>query len=124
MDRARDGSLSVPTPARVPGKYGRRPPKNAPALKFSRYLTGVVPAHPNAVDYIAAMGGGWEMLGNDVAGDCVSVTWANVRRMVTKVLSSTEDYPSQAEVWALYQNPEPPVQPERRPQRRRSWLAR
>ena len=28
------------------GKFGRNPPKNAPALMLASFLTGVVPAHP------------------------------------------------------------------------------
>ena len=53
---------------RVPGKYGRRAPKRAPMLKLGPLLTGVVPEHPAAADYLAAMGGGWQILGNDGAG--------------------------------------------------------
>lgn len=96
------------TPVRVPGVPGRRPPKNAPALRLGGFLTGKVPAHPAAVDYLAALGGGWDMRGNDRAGCCVSVTWANVRRLVTATLTGAPSYPSQDEVWALYktQNPE------------------
>lgn len=54
------------------GKYGRRPPKNAPALRASQFLTGVIPDHPAAADWIAKLAGGWVMLGNDAAGNCVS----------------------------------------------------
>jgi len=88
--------------ARTPGKYGKRSPKGAPAIDIAPLLTGVIPPHPVAVDYIAAMDGGWQMLGNDIAGDCAAVTWANVRRMVTTVLGTAAYYPSQAEVWAIY----------------------
>ena len=38
------------------------------------------------------------MLGNDQAGDCVAVTWANVRRLVTAILTAAPVYPSQAQV--------------------------
>ncbi len=51
------------------------------------------------IDHLGATG--WEMLGNDRAGDCVAVTWANVRRLVTSV-AGAENYPSQDEVWAVY----------------------
>src|SRR5437588_4357641 len=64
----------------------RRAPKNAPALKFARIFTGKVPAHPVAADYLARLTA-WEMRGNDVAGDCVSVTWANIRRLLTFIRS-------------------------------------
>ena len=93
-----------------PGMFGRKPPKGAPALKLSRYLTGVVPAHPAAADYLASLGN-WQMLGNDQYGDCVAVTWANTRRLVTAALK-TENYPSMAQVTAVYktQNPGFPAQ--------------
>jgi hypothetical protein len=100
----------MPNPARNPGVFGRRPPKLAPALRLSDYLTGIVPAHPAAVDYLVALHGGWEMLGNDVAGDCVAVTYANVRRLVTGTLA-TEVYPSQAEVWQVYKTQNPDFDP-------------
>jgi hypothetical protein len=93
------------------GKYGRRPPKNAPALQLGRYLTGTVPAHPAAADYLAALGGGWKMLGNDEAGDCNSVAWANMRRLVTATLA-TEDYPTQAQVWQFYETQNPGFDPD------------
>ena len=78
-------------------RYGRLPPTNAPALSLGRFLTGTVPAHPAAEDFLHQLSG-WQMLGNDTAGDCVAVTWANTRRLVTRYLS-TENYPSQAQVW-------------------------
>jgi len=91
---------------RQPGKYGRRPPKNAPALRLSRLLTGTVPAHPAAADYLAVLGGGWQMLGNDRYGDCNAVTWANTRRLVTGTLA-TEAYPDQDQVYAFYKTQNP-----------------
>jgi hypothetical protein len=42
------------------------------------------------------------MLGNDVANNCNAVTWANMRRLVTRTLT-TEYYPTQAQVWQFYQ---------------------
>lgn len=85
-------------------KYGRRAPSRRPSLSFSRMFTGVTPAHPEAADYFLPLKGGWEMLGNDKAGDCVAVTWANVRRLVTSAVShdKNEEYPGQDEVWELY----------------------
>ena len=93
-------------------KFGRRAPKRAPALRLGSLLTGVVPAHPAAEDYLAALHGGWQMLGNDQYGDCVAVTWANVRRLVTSTLTPHGSYPSLDEVIALYktQNPGFPAQ--------------
>ena len=99
------------TPARTPGMYGRRAPKRAPALKLGPLLTGIVPAHPAAVDYLAALNGGWQVLGNDRAGDCVSVTWAAVRRLVTTALTSRGYYPTQDEVWDVYRTQNPDFDP-------------
>ena len=50
------------------------------------------------------------MLGNDQYGDCVAVTWANLRRLVTALLTGNPVYPDLAQVEALYktQNPEFP----------------
>jgi hypothetical protein len=90
-------------------KYGRRPPKNAPALKLASFLSGTVPAHPATDDNLASLSN-WQMLGNDVAGDCNAVTWANTRRLVTSKLS-TEYYPTQAQVWKFYQTQNPQFDP-------------
>ena len=57
--------------ARIAGIPGRRYPKRAPAIRLGRILTGAVPDHPAAVDYLATLGD-WQMLGNDRAGDCVT----------------------------------------------------
>ena len=93
----------------MPYKYGRRPAKNAPALKFRSFLASTVPAYPPQEDYLAKLSG-WQMLGNDVAGDCNAVTWANMRRLVTATLT-TENYPSQAQVWQFYQTQNPGFDP-------------
>jgi len=95
----------------VPGKYGRRAPKRARALRLGDYLTGVVPAVPAAEDYLAALHGGWQMLGNDSAGDCVAVTWANIRRLVTATLTTTATYPTLDQVWAVYKTQNPGFDP-------------
>ena len=91
----------------APGKYGRRAPKRAAALQLKHYLTGVVPAVPADEDYLAALGGGWQMLGNDTYGDCVAVTWANVRRLVTATLTATANYPTMDQVIAVYKTQNP-----------------
>jgi hypothetical protein len=90
-------------------KYGRRAPSRRSALSLSRVLTGRLPAHPAAIDYLARLAA-WEMLGNDAAGDCVAVTWANVRRLVTYIAGS-ENYPPQDEVWAVYKTQNPGFDP-------------
>jgi hypothetical protein len=99
------------SPARVPGKLGKLPPKNAPALHLGAYLTGLVPEHPADANNFAVLDGGWQMLGNDRWGDCVGVTWANIRRLMTN-LAGAEHYPSLGDVIAVYktQNPEFPSQ--------------
>jgi hypothetical protein len=81
------------------GRYGKRRPINKPAISLGPSLTGVIPAHPASVDYLGSKG--WLMLGNDVEGDCVAVTWANLRRLTTAVLT-TEFYPPQKMVDAVY----------------------
>jgi hypothetical protein len=97
------------------GLYGCLPPKNAPAIKASAVLKGIVPEHPPAADYLRAMNGGWAMLGNGPdpenvhfqvpkagCGDCVSVMLANCRRLVTATLTGTEAYPGLAECIQFY----------------------
>jgi hypothetical protein len=93
----------------MPYKYGRRPPKNAPALRFASFLRSGVPSYPAAEDYLAKLTD-WQLLGNDVAGDCNAVTWANMRRLVTATLT-TEYYPTQAQVWKFYQTQNPGFDP-------------
>ncbi|MDQ6657602.1 MAG: hypothetical protein M3Z00_05145 [Actinomycetota bacterium] len=90
--------------------YGRRPPKKARALKLGPLLTGVIPPVPAHVDYGTDFTG-WKMLGNDSAGDCVAVTWANQRALVTAALTGTARYPSQSEVWTFYQTQNPGFDP-------------
>jgi hypothetical protein len=94
-----------------PRRYGRRSPKRAPAIQLAPHLTGVVPPHPAAADQLARLKGGWKMLGNDVAGVCVSVTWANLRRLLTAVLGGREVYPTQDQVWAVYKTQNPDFDP-------------
>jgi hypothetical protein len=96
---------------RTAGKLGRRAPKRAPALKLAKYLTGTLPVVPAGEDYLAALHGGWQMLGNDQAGDCVAVTWANFRRLVTSTLTVMPSYPSEAQVWSVYQSQNPLFNP-------------
>lgn len=90
-------------------KFGRRPPKNAPALRLSLLLSGQTPDHPASADYLNL--GGWQMLGNDQYGDCVAVTWANERRLLTHQ-AGAEHYPNLDDTLAFYktQNPDFPQQ--------------
>ena len=92
-------------------KLGRRPPKNAPALRLAQFLAGPVPSAPLSADY-GVQFRDWQMLGNDTYGDCVAVTWANQRALVTTVLGGSTDYPTYDQVIDLYktQNPGFPSQ--------------
>jgi len=86
------------------GQFGRRPPKNAPAIPFRAVRdAGVLPPHPESYDSISGMTG-WLMLGNAQAGDCVAVTWATIRRIMTHGVT----YPSLDMVTEVYktQNPD------------------
>jgi hypothetical protein len=104
-------SAAAQAPGRVPGRLGKRVPRLRAAISLAPLLTGEVPQHPAAVDYIAAAGGGWQVLGNDKAGDCAAVTWANVRRLVTSTLSGQAAYPTQDMVWQLYRTQNPQFDP-------------
>lgn len=99
------------TPTRTPGRLGRRAPKNAPVIRFGDILRAgaVIPPHPATEDYLASLKD-WQMLGNSDVGDCVAVTWANFRRLVTAFLT-TENYPSQDQVWAIYKTQNPDFDP-------------
>ncbi len=103
--------MTVSTPTL---KFGRRPPKRAPALRLAPLLTGVIPPPPANVDYGPDFGR-WQMLGNDVAGDCVAVTWANQRALVTTVLAGRAEYPTQQQVWTFYKTQNPGFDPNGNP---------
>lgn len=93
-------------------KLGRRAPKNAPAIKFGSIWSQdtAIPPHPVSEDWISQLPG-WQMLGNDQHGDCVAVTWANERRVLSH-LAGNETYPTLDQVVELYktQNPGFPAQ--------------
>lgn len=81
-------------------KTGRRPPKNAPALDFARYLTGQTPEHPVAADHFAAATFG--LYGNDHFGVCGPTSVCNLVRLVTRALLGTQIEPSQDDCFDLY----------------------
>lgn len=101
----------MPKTPRIAGKYGRRAPVNRPAIHLGAILRSdtEIPPHPDREDYLATLSA-WQMLGNDTAGDCVAVTWANFRRLVTAVLT-TETYPTLDQVWAIYRTQNPGFDP-------------
>lgn len=84
-------------------KYGRKPPKNAPAIKFAKIRRTDSPAivPPASIDYLEALNDVWQMLGNDQYGDCVAVTWANVR-LIMSHYAGKDEYPSQDQVFTFY----------------------
>lgn len=96
-------------PESPPLKFGKKPPQNKPALRLRSFLSGTLPEHPLEAHHLNI--GGWQMLGNDRWGDCVAVTWADIRRIMTR-LAGTEHYPTLDEVLAVYktQNPGFPSQ--------------
>jgi hypothetical protein len=79
---------------------GRRAPKNAPALRASRFLTGVIPKHPAAADNLSKATYG--LYDNDTYGVCGPTSVANQRRQVTAYLTGTQETPSQNDVFDLY----------------------
>jgi hypothetical protein len=103
---ARSAANRAVTGSHPTRKLGRRAPSNKPAIRLSRLLTGVLPAHPASEDYGSAFTG-WKMLGNDQAGDCEAVETANNRALVSTVLGGATDYSTQADVWAFYQTQNP-----------------
>jgi hypothetical protein len=80
---------------------GRRPPKNAPALRLGTYLTGVVPPHPAATDHLSEVSD-WGLWDNDQVGDCGPVSVANSRKLITRYLTDLEAQPTQTDVFDLY----------------------
>ena len=89
--------------------YGLRPAKQVKALPYAAIQRAVTLTHPPALDTIKGWGG-WAMLGNDTYGDCVAVTWATVRRIVTR-LHTTETYPGLDQVLSVYRTQNPGFDP-------------
>lgn len=94
------------TDTRKPGLYGRKPPKNAPALKLSAILTGVAPTHPVAADYLTSITD-WQMNGNDQYGDCVAVAMGNIRKVITTYLGDATYNPSEQDCLNFYKTQNP-----------------
>jgi hypothetical protein len=92
-------------------KLGRRPPKNAPALRLADFLTGQVPAHPAAADHFANISE-WGLWSNDTIGDCGPVSFYNLRKLVTAYAAGVEAQPTQDDVFALYKLVNPDFDPE------------
>ena len=92
-------------------KTGRRYPDPAHAARSIKFkdILKAAPAHPISEDYLGSMSG-WQILGNDIYGDCVAVAWANSRRFFCDELTGVDKYPTQDDVFTLYrtQNPDFP----------------
>jgi hypothetical protein len=91
-------------------KLGRRPPKRAPAILYSRIRKKpLIPVHPRSRDNLTKFAD-WLMLGNDAWGDCVSAMCDNHVRTVSGNLT-TERYAALAEVIRFYQTQNPQFDP-------------
>jgi hypothetical protein len=93
----------------VPGqRLGLRPRDPArEVLKLGDYLTGIVPVHPPAVDYLARItsqpaGQGWILGGNNKFSTCGPTSLANYRLLVSTWLGSTPVRPTDEQVFDLY----------------------
>jgi hypothetical protein len=82
-------------------KLGRKPPKNAPALRLANFLTGTTPAHPLSADHFATVDD-WGLYQNNIFGICGPTCAANSRKLVTKILTGSEQSPPQSAVNDLY----------------------
>lgn len=67
------------------GKLGRRPPKNAPALRLAPLLTGTAPAHPAQADHFTQVRR-WALGRNDQYGTCGPTSAANYLKLVYRYL--------------------------------------
>lgn len=98
----RQAQLAIHVHSHTAARYktGRRPPKNAPALRLAKILTGTVPAHPATADHFGKLPFG--LYGNDRFGVCGPTSVANLVRLVTAGLLGVEIQPSQEDVYDLY----------------------
>ena len=85
---------------------GKRAPSRGPVLRLADFATGVLPARPASVDDLATVILGLDA--NDRAGDCVATGWDNFHRIVTRLLTGTEQQYTLDQVIAWYrtQNPD------------------
>lgn len=92
-------------------KLGRRPPKNAPALRFARFWTGAIPEHSPAADHFSRVTE-WGLWRNDEFGDCGPVSYGNLRKLISLYLTGAEDDVTQDDVLALYKLVNPTFDPD------------
>lgn len=84
-------------------QLGKKDPKGAPSLKAAKYFNLAALANFPAVDYGAHIDWSGTLNGNGAAGDCVACQTANARTVTTGVLTGTPSYPTQDQVWSIYQ---------------------
>lgn len=82
-------------------RLGKKKPVDKPRLELSRYLTGVVPAHPPIVDHFSRIND-WGLYHNDEFGVCGPTFVANSRKLTTGYLAAQEQEPTDQEVFDLY----------------------
>lgn len=83
-------------------QLGLRPADpDRPVLRLSSMLSGRLPHVPLVVDHYSAVHD-FGLYGNDRYQVCGPTTVANLRKMTTKILTGTEQSPSQADVFDLY----------------------
>lgn len=83
-------------------RLGLRPPDpDRPVLKFDRFWTGTVPAHPSSANNMSTVSD-WGMYGNDKFGTCGPACVGNFIKYLTKDLTGTEVSPSVNDAYDLY----------------------
>jgi hypothetical protein len=88
-----------------------RRPLPVRTLDFARLFTGIVPDHPATYDAAAALDWSDTMYGNDAAGDCEAVRWANGCILDTTLLGAEPMIPTQDQVWTVYKTQNPDFDP-------------
>jgi hypothetical protein len=82
-------------------KLGRRPPKNAPALRLASLLTGVVPAHPTTADHFSRVER-WFLGANNLFGTCGPTSDANYIKLVFRYLLGEDVTVTDEAIFDLY----------------------
>lgn len=80
---------------------GRRPAKNAPALRLAPLLTGVVPAHPTVADHFSQVRR-WFLGRNSEFGTCGPTSVANYLKLVFRYLLGEDITVTDDAIFDLY----------------------
>lgn len=108
--RPGDAAGMTDTPAALPQlALGRRPASDRPTLKARRFLTGVVPEHPAAVNHLDAAT--YDLYRNDQFGVCGVASLAHYICLVTAHLAGGQRTPTWDDVVALYRTQNPGFDP-------------